>query len=297
LVAPALKYSSPPEQKAEPGKARVQTVCSLEPYAVSTAVFAKAITGERDEDFLAERESVLRKAVRMWTEVCAAVGPLCELGALLDTAAGEQAASEVEQCVLDCIGVRSPFTVQKRAYATQGFKRWVELAEDFCADSFALATVTGYVSFLKESKASSHTAASFMSALRFARHVLGFQVDQLLTSRRVAGLSEQMLAAKDVYNPPPPLQVEQVLRLRELLRSEGMHPYDKAGVARILFALYGRCRHSDLQYVKRIEVDCADSTGYVAFFTGHHKAGRAARQKSVLCPFLCLRSPWMGCLG
>ena len=95
-----------------------------------------------------------------------------------------------------------------------------------------------------------------------------------------------MLADKDVYDPPPPLTVEQVLRLHDLLRSSELHPYDRASVARILIALYGRRRHSDLQFVKRIEVDCSDSAGYVTIWTGHHKVGKAAKQKSLLLPIL-----------
>ena len=285
-VAPALKFSNPLSQGSKPSKPEVKIVASCVPYAASTAVFARAITGQRDEDFRAERESILKKAVHTWAEICSAVGSMCEPGELIDTAVGPQSMMAVEQCVRDCVGVRSPFTVRKRAYALQGFRRWVELAEDFGPASFELSTVTGYVSFLKETKASGYTAASFMSALRFARHVLGFKIDNILTSRRLAGLSEQMLASKDVYDPPPPLQVEQVLQLHELLRSEGMHPYDQAAVARILFALYGRCRRSDLQLIKRIEVDCDGSSGFVTFFTGHHKAGKAAKQKALLLPIL-----------
>ena len=168
----------------------------------------------------------------------------------------------------------------------QRFRRWVELVEDFNAESFALPTVTNYVGFLKASKAAGHSASSFMSALRFARHILGFRIDQILMSRRLAGFSEQLLASKEVYDPPPPLQVEQVLRLHELLRSEDLHPYDRAAVARILFALYGRCRHSDLQYWRRIEVDCDGSEGFVTFYAAHHKVGKTAREKMFLQPIL-----------
>ena len=285
-MAPSLKFTGPLEQAEPADKPKPSVTRCSGAYAISTAVFARAITGKQDQTFLAERDSVRSKAVKAWAEVCMAVGPLCEPGSLFDSADAERSASEVERCVLDCIGVRSPYTVRKRAYAMLQFRRWIELVEEFSGSAFELATVTNYISFLRESKVAGYTASSFMSSLRFARHVLGFQIDQILVSRRIAGMSEQMLAAKEVYDPPPPLTVEQVLRLHDLLRSEGLHPYDRAAVARILFALYGRCRHSDLQFVKRLEVDCSGVEGYVTIFTGHHKSGRSAMQKSVLLPIL-----------
>ena len=140
LPSSFLKFTEPLGQSASQTVAKPATASDVTPFAVSTAVFARAIAGKRDEDFLAERATVLRKAVRMWSEVCMAVGPLCEPGSLV--ARDDPDATEVEQCVTDCIGVRSPFTVRKRAYAMAGFKRWVELAEDFNADSFVCLLYT-----------------------------------------------------------------------------------------------------------------------------------------------------------
>ena len=61
---------------------------------------------------------------------------------------------------------------------------------------------------------------------------------------------------------------------------------DRAVVASLLTALYGRCRHSDLQLVSSLECDYNLEGGYMLIQTCCHKTGRMAALKSRLLPIM-----------
>ena len=62
--------------------------------------------------------------------------------------------------------------------------------------------------------------------------------------------------------------------------------YDRAAAGYLLLALYGRCRHSDLQNVSEIIHDYSDDGGYLEVRTKSHKTARNALKRTMLLPII-----------
>ena len=88
----------------------------------------------------------------------------------------------------------------------------------------------------------------------------------------------------------------QVKGLHVALRNGALHLMDRTMVAYILFALYGRCRHSDLAMIKSFEADFSDDGGYVVIHTCTYKTGRLASLKTRLMPIVLPARGVDGCI-
>ena len=100
---------------------------------------------------------------------------------------------------------------------------------------------------MREVGAPATRADSTLSALRFAHYVLGFDsLAGAVTSRRLIGISEIMLAGKRLLKQAAILTVAQVRGLHTALVNKNLHIMDRAVVGAILIGLYGRCHNSDL---------------------------------------------------
>ena len=191
--------------------------------------------------------------------------------------------------ILDAVvGLRSPYTLTKRANALMGYLHWSSRTGGLSKDPFNEESVWVYLSHLRESGASPTKGDSLLSSLRFARYVLGFDsLDPAINSRRLVGICELMAAGKRILKQAKVLQVSQVLRLHQLLVDSDVHICDRAICAYMLLALYGRCRHSDLQMIKSVECDFDEQKGgFVVVHTACHKTGRSAALKSTLLPII-----------
>ena len=185
------------------------------------------------------------------------------------------------------VGVRSPATLVKRANSLLSFLRWVA---KFCSDvvnPFEEETLWKYFQFMREVGAPATRADSTLSALRFAHYVLGFDsLAGAVTSRRLIGISEIMLAGKRLLKQSAVLTVAQVRGLHTALVNKNLHIMDRAVVGAILIGLYGRCRNSDLQSIHSFEADFGPNGGFITIETCNHKAGRLAALKTRLLPIL-----------
>eukprot|EP00435_Cladocopium_sp_Y103_P066092 s702_g28.t1 len=83
-----------------------------------------------------------------------------------------------------------------------------------------------------------------------------------------------------------PLTVCHIKRLRGILVDENVHITDRAVVAYLLFALYGRCRNSDLLHIHALHQDFDDKGGFLIIETSNHKSGRLASLKTRLMPIV-----------
>ena len=72
--------------------------------------------------------------------------------------------------------------------------------------------------------------------------------------------------------------------LHELLDATDCNVVDRAVAAYLLVALYGRCRHSDLQNIEDVFIDLGPEGEYLEITTWTHKTSRTASQKSRLLP-------------
>ena len=185
------------------------------------------------------------------------------------------------------VGVRSPATLIKRANTLLSFLRRCAKTGSSVENPFVDPVAWAYFQHLRDTNAPATKADSTMSAFRFALRILGFEtLAELVNSRRLTGLSELMMANKRLLRQALVLTVSQVLGLHALLRNDGLHIMDRAIVAYVLVALYGRCRHSDLQFLHSLDCDYNHEGGFIILQTCHHKTGRMAALKSRLMPIV-----------
>ena len=93
------------------------------------------------------------------------------------------------------------------------------------------------------------------------------------------------------------LTVEQVNKLHQALETARSR-FDRAAAAYLLLALYGRCRHGDLQFVHEIGLDFSGLAGFMQVTTNRHKTVRAAKKLSELLYVLIpaqgeKKEPWL----
>ena len=109
-------------------------------------------------------------------------------------------------------------------------------------------------------------------------------LEAICSSRRLKGLAELMHSAKAPLKQALVLTVGQVMFLHGKLAEPSCNHVDRAIVAYLLIALYGRCRHSDLQNVEDVILDFGPEGGFMEITTKTHKTARTVAQKTKLLP-------------
>ena len=185
------------------------------------------------------------------------------------------------------VGARAPATLVKRANALLSFLRWYDKTCWTDIKPFSEECIWRYLQHLRESAAPATKGSAALSAFRFAHFLLGFDgLGPTLSSRRLVGICEIMLAKKRILKQAMVLTVSQVKGLHRALRDQSRHAVDRAVIAYILFALYGRCRNSDLLMIHSVKPDFSESGGFVTIQTCNHKTGRTAMLKARLLPIV-----------
>ena len=249
-------------------------------------IFAKAFSCLSDTSFVEERSQLFSVGVRKWVIIGRSMDA-CQTGRIIrDCGEGTDMESYALETIGAIMGTRSPYTVVKRANSILAFLRWGD-AQLGIRDLFSEPNIWKYIQRLRTSDSGPTSAASFVSALRFAHFILGF-ADSVndLVSRRIAGLSEQIFATKRKLKQAAPLSVEQVKFLHCVLKDEHQHDMDRASAAYLLIAIYGRCRHSDLCFIQDAIPDFGPEGGFLELRATAHKTGRTAQRKAQLLPIL-----------
>ena len=183
-------------------------------------------------------------------------------------------------------GARSPNTIAKRANSLLQFCMWhkgyfyrrhpIPFEQDCISD------------FVWEKHQDGMTYSyliSFVEAINFGTYVLGLPVkdaSQNLISKFVQGVLDQRALTRPRRKQARPLTVAEVAFLEELLRDTGVDALDRYAAGVFLFAVFGRCRWSDLRrvshYVLDINTAGTKTIGYLEFSTFSHKtAAQVAR--------------------
>ena len=256
--------------------------------STSTPVFESCIASGDDLNYFAKRQQLRDVAIGKFLIVLRQWPTASKTGRLianLDLSGQQQ--DEVNEILNAVLGVKSPATLIKRANALLAFMRWAVRTGRGMDSPFNEQTVWEYFQHLKSSGAAATRADSTLSSLRFAFYLLGFEsLEPTLCSRRLTGICEIMLAGKRLLRQALVLTVTQVLQLHAILEDPNRHLVDRALVAYILFALYWRCRNSDLLAIHSIDTDFDLSGGYVIVNTCNHKSGRMAALKTRLMPII-----------
>ena len=183
-------------------------------------------------------------------------------------------------------GAKSPNTIMKRANSLLQFCMWhkgffykrspIPFEQDAIAD---------YVWEKHQDGMTYSCLISFIEAVNFGTYVLGLPVkdpNQPLMSKFVKGVLDQKALTRPGRRQARPLTVSEVTHLETLLRDPSIDALDRYAAGAFLFALYGRCRWSDLRHVSQHILDVGTSNGktigYVEFSTFSHKtASQVAR--------------------
>jgi len=116
-----------------------------------------------------------------------------------------------------------------------------------------------YFLFLKSSRVATikgfTVSSTFLETVRFCKFVMGFHdCDGVLSSKRLIGFSALEKKERGPLNQAPPLEVQHLLRLREIL-AKGSNAIDRIGAGAFLVCVYSLARWSDLRYVHHIKFD------------------------------------------
>ena len=132
-----------------------------------------------------------------------------------------------------------------------------------------------------------HSSFIIGLCIRYAKYILGFEMlDRAVLSRRIVGLSELLLAAKQFLKQAKVLTVLQVRGLHTLLENNHVDIWDRALAGYALVALYARARHSDLSHIYQCICDFDLDGGFLELNTVVHKNSRSAQKKAMLLPIL-----------
>ena len=169
---------------------------------------------------------------------------------------------EARRIVAAVIGIRSPTTAISRANALLRYLRWAVSMFGDIYMAFREESVWSYFDSLVTGGAAATTACSLLSAIRYAKYIMGYGTfDEILGSKRLKGSADMMFVEKESLKQAKILTVQQVNQLHNILTDDAAADYDKAAAGYLLLALYGRCRHSDLQNVSEIINDYSDEGG------------------------------------
>jgi len=183
-------------------------------------------------------------------------------------------------------GSRSPNTISKRAHSLLQFCTWhkgyyykkhpVPFEQDAVAD---------YVWERHQDGVSYSSLMSFIEAVNFGTYILGLPVanpDVPVVSAFVKGVLDKQALSRPKRKQARPLTVSEVIFLESIVKDPAADHFDRFAAGAFLFALFGRCRWSDLRHVSHfiLDVNCVDgkTIGYMEFSTFSHKtAAQVAR--------------------
>ena len=250
------------------------------------STIAECIRSRPDRSFHETNELSKKNAIQTWVAI---VDPhLAHFQVGRDYISACMKAGAMDPAILctlidDTMGTKSPPTIQKRGLAMRRFCAWCK--ERHCSP-FPLEEqiVWEFVTFLTSSKAAT-SAASFLQSVRFAAFTVGCDdAFRVIESARILGRIDKALASKRATKRAPPFTVGMVLSFHDVLHDEGLPVLDRLTAGTILFAIYGRCRWSDLRHIDCLFLDEGHRECFLEAMTKEHKTAR--KQKQALLPIV-----------
>mgnify|MGYP001827075038 FL=1 len=193
------------------------------------------------------------------------------------------------ECLRDACGVKSPKTVLKRGRDLKRFAEWCAQKQlPWCP--IREKDVLGYVADSANCKKSKLRGRDLLSAIRFFHFVFGarLELDAVVTPL-VAGRVKRVQATRAPKQQSRILTRLEILHL-ETLMSEQIDIVDRYYLGCLLFALFARCRWSDLAAVDTLEFDLlfrqGRVTGFVEARTREHKTGGHEERRALYMPLV-----------
>lgn len=191
-------------------------------------------------------------------------------------------------------GARSPNTVSKRATSLVNYCVWHRgffyRKPPFPLDS---EDVAEYIWEKHQDGMPYSTMMSFIESTNFAIHVLGLPLKrpaEPLVSAFTRGILEKASTTRPARKQARPLKVSEIILLEKMLNDEGLDVYDRYAAGAFLFAVYARCRWSDLRCIHGCELDinCSNDklVGFISFSTFSHKTSAQVARHGLPMPLI-----------
>ena len=192
-------------------------VVTASEYAGGVSFFS-AVSNMTDCSFLEKKKLVMESACKRWLSILSWCQSSSTVSKHLTFNDAPQDVSSDMDIVQSIIGVRSPSTALSRANVVRKFLAWVFDKHPHVDLPFCESLVWSYFAHLRMSGAAPTTAASTLSALRYAQHIFGFEcLAETTCSRRLIGASEVMFSSKEAVRQALVLSVQNVLSLHAKL--------------------------------------------------------------------------------
>lgn len=200
-------------------------------------------------------------------------------------------------------GSRSPNTVAKRVNCLAKYCVWHKgffyRKYPFPLDS---EDVAEYIWEKHQDGMPYSAMTSFLEAANFAVHVLGLPLkrpDAPLVAAFTKGILDTAAKKRPVRKQARPLRVAEVVLLEEILGNDALDIFDRYAAGAFLFAVYARCRWSDLRSIHGCELDVDFSNGklvgFISFSTFSHKTSSQVARHGLPMPLIApiwgLRNP------
>ncbi len=146
--------------------------------------------------------------------------------------------------------------------------------------------VWSFINRLEANLFGSTSGSDLLECLRFCKHMFGLQgVDDVLQSRRIVGLAALMRSSKKVKNQAPPLTLQQIHRLHEVLSSDPLIE-NRVMAGCCLFAIYSRARWSDLRCIDHMVMNTKNGEGTLEAFTREHTMSALGLRREQYLPLI-----------
>ena len=235
-----------------------------------------------DEDGMRQRALVKWRVILEQDLLCSTTGIM--IAKMCENLDGEE---EIAETIHDVFTCKATATLFKRAESVCKYLKW---ADNLSIDRPLLCsevTVYKYVKHLVESKAAATSAGSFIEALNFARAVIGLQCpDATVKSSRILGVVRKLKLTKRVLKQAEELTVSDLIILENTC-SAAPCKRDRVASGQFCFETYSSSRHSDANYIEKMEVDIMDDGyGFLEGLTAQHKTATSAEKRTRFLPLI-----------
>ena len=196
--------------------------------------------------------------------------------------------------IRELCGSRSCNTVLKRTNNLWKYCRWHQ--KFFYQKSplpFTPSDIAEYIWESHQDGATYSALRSFTEAVNFGIHILGLPtraLGQPIIDSFTRGLLDKAAMSRPGRKQARPLTVKEVCHLEACLNDTSMNLFDRYAAGVFLFAIFGRCRWSDLKSVDSFELDIAidNSTpcGFISFATFNHKTAAQVAKHGLPLPLV-----------
>ena len=210
--------------------------------------------------------------------------------ALLDVSGKLVPESTIATSFIDAVAGKAPGTIAKRVADYHRFARWAVDGGHCYPMNISETVVYEYAKYLQMSGASATSLQSFLKAIGFFEHHIGFARADVahIISGSVSGVSRTMLAGKRELKQAPPLTADGLYALEKYVCEAADVEACIGGF--LIFCLLASARFADAARAESVHLDMSGhisllETSTLKFKTAH-TAGKEAR--NIALPMLAL---------